>query len=111
MNHAAMQPQNKARVTAAVLSLDGGSRKPLLYGQDALYDTATIIKVDILAALLLQAQDAGRHPTTHERALAEPMIRNSDNAGANGHGGRFTGGTCKQPDYVAARAAGSVTST
>ncbi|MFD6323125.1 serine hydrolase [Streptomyces sp. NPDC058442] len=78
--HAAVQPQSKARVTAAVLSLDGGSRKPLLYGEDALYDTASIIKVDILAALLLQAQDAGRHLTAHERALAEPMIRNSDNA-------------------------------
>ncbi|MFI5961273.1 serine hydrolase [Streptomyces asoensis] len=79
----AMQPQSKARVTAAVLSLDGGSRKPSLYGQDALYDTASIIKVDILATLLLQAQDAGRHLTPHERALAEPMIRNSDNAAAN----------------------------
>ncbi|MFD0213453.1 serine hydrolase [Streptomyces hirsutus] len=81
--HAAVQPQSKARVTAAVLSLDGGSRKPLLYGEDALYDTASIIKVDILAALLLQAQDAGRHLTAHERALAEPMIRNSDNAATN----------------------------
>lgn len=81
--HAAVQPKSKARVTAAVLSLDGGSRKPLLYGEDALYDTASIVKVDILAALLLQAQDAGRHLTTHERALAEPMIRNSDNAAAN----------------------------
>ncbi|MGW0970243.1 serine hydrolase [Streptomyces sp. NPDC002516] len=81
--HAAVQPQSKARVTAAVLSLDGASRKPLLFGQDTLYDTASIIKVDILAALLLQAQDAGRHLTAHERALAEPMIRNSDNAAAN----------------------------
>ncbi|MFE3034638.1 serine hydrolase [Streptomyces canus] len=79
----ATQPQGKARVTVAVLSLDGGSRKPSLYGQDALYDTASIVKVDILAALLLQAQDAGRHLTTRERALAEPMIRNSDNAAAN----------------------------
>lgn len=78
--HAAVQPQSKARVSAAVLSLDGGSRKPLLYGEDALYDTASIIKVDILAALLLQAQDEGRPLTAHERALAEPMIRNSDNA-------------------------------
>ncbi|WP_345043308.1 serine hydrolase [Streptomyces sannanensis] len=81
--HAAVQPQSQARVTAAVLSLDGGSRKPLLYGEDALYDTASIVKVDILAALLLQAQDAGRHLTAQERALAEPMIRNSDNAAAN----------------------------
>ncbi|WP_405747188.1 serine hydrolase [Streptomyces canus] len=81
--NAAMRPQSKARVTAAVLRLDGGSRKPSLYGPDALYDTASIIKVDILATLLLQAQDAGRHLTAHERALAEPMIRTSDNAAAN----------------------------
>ncbi|WP_435854588.1 serine hydrolase [Streptomyces longwoodensis] len=80
---AAAQPQGRARVTAAVLSLDGGSRAPLLYGQDALYDTASIVKVDILAALLLQAQDAGRPLTTRERALAGPMIRTSDNAAAN----------------------------
>lgn len=80
---AAPQPQSKARVTAAVLGLDGASRKPLLYGEDAPYDTASIIKVDILAALLLQAQDAGRHLTAHERSLAEPMIRKSDNTAAN----------------------------
>ncbi|MFD5475707.1 serine hydrolase [Streptomyces sp. NPDC127105] len=80
---AAPHPQSKARVTAAVLDLDGASRKPLLYGQDAPYDTASIIKVDILAALLLQAQDAGRHLTAQERGLAEPMIRKSDNTAAN----------------------------
>ncbi|MFJ4518602.1 serine hydrolase [Streptomyces sp. NPDC088816] len=80
---AAPHPQSKARVTAAVLDLDGVSRKPRLYGQDAPYDTASIIKVDILAALLLQAQDAGRHLTAQERGLAEPMIRKSDNAAAN----------------------------
>jgi hypothetical protein len=79
----AAQPQSKARVTAAVLSLDGGNQKPSLYGEDAQYDTASIVKVDILATLLLQAQDAGRQLTAHERALAEPMIRNSDNASAN----------------------------
>jgi beta-lactamase class A len=80
---AAVQPQSKARVTAAVLRLDGAGREPVLYGQDAPYDTASIIKVDILAALLLQAQDAGRQLTAQERALAEPMIRNSDNAATN----------------------------
>ncbi|MFG3545894.1 serine hydrolase [Streptomyces sp. NPDC047725] len=79
----AVERPSKARVTAAVLSLDGGSRKPLLQGEDAPYDTASIVKVDILATLLLQAQDAGRHFTAQERALAEPMIRNSDNAATN----------------------------
>lgn len=80
---AEVQPRSTARVTAAVLRLDAASREPVLYGQDAPYDTASIIKVDILAALLLQAQDAGRQLTAQERALAEPMIRNSDNEATN----------------------------
>ncbi|GHF33773.1 hypothetical protein E5082_30895 [Streptomyces griseoluteus] len=80
---AAVQHPSTTRVTAAVLSLDGGSGKPLLNGKDVSYDTASIVKVDILATLLLQAQDAGRPLTAKERALAEPMIRNSDNAATN----------------------------
>lgn len=77
------QNPSKTRVTAAVLSLDGSSLEPVLSGEDASYDTASIVKVDILATLLLQAQDAGRPLTARERALAEPMIRNSDNAATN----------------------------
>lgn len=76
---AVVQPRSKARVTAAVLGLDEAGREPVLYGRDDLYDTASIVKVDILAALLLQAQDEGRQLTARERALAEPMIRTSDN--------------------------------
>ncbi|MFF8592508.1 serine hydrolase [Streptomyces sp. NPDC015220] len=75
--------QDTSRVTAAVLPLDGGRQDPVLYGDDVPYDTASIIKVDILATALLQAQDAGRSLTAKERALAEPMIRHSDNAAAN----------------------------
>jgi hypothetical protein len=75
--------EKKARVTAAVLPLDGTAQKPVVYGDDVPYDTASIVKVDILATLLLQAQDAGRTLTAHERALAEPMIRHSDNTAAN----------------------------
>ncbi|MEU6671413.1 serine hydrolase [Streptomyces sp. NPDC046727] len=72
-----------AHATAAVLDLDGTGRTPEIHGQDRAYDTASIVKVDILAALLLQAQDQGRHLTARERKLAEPMIRRSDNAAAN----------------------------
>ncbi|MEU0053792.1 serine hydrolase [Streptomyces sp. NPDC006184] len=71
-----------AHATAAVLDLDGTGRTPVIHGEDRAYDTASIVKVDILAALLLQAQDAGRQLTARERALAEPMIRRSDNAAA-----------------------------
>ncbi|MFG2477746.1 serine hydrolase [Streptomyces fagopyri] len=80
---AASQTEDKSRVTAAVLDLDGTGREPTVYGDDVAYDTASIIKVDILATLLLQAQDAGRRLTAQERAHAEPMIRHSDNAAAN----------------------------
>lgn len=83
VNAAAVQRPSKVRVTAAVLSLDGGNGKPVLVGEDAPYDTASIVKVDILATLLLQAQDAGRNLPAAERALAEPMIRKSDNAATN----------------------------
>ncbi|MEU6404335.1 serine hydrolase [Streptomyces sp. NPDC046985] len=76
-------PKAQPRVTAAVLDLDGTGRVPTVHGADAHYDTASIIKVDILATLLLQAQDAGRRLTPQERAQAEPMIRHSDNAAAN----------------------------
>ncbi|MEU0598504.1 serine hydrolase [Streptomyces sp. NPDC006393] len=81
--HAAAQPVSTARVTTAVLDLDAPGRTSTVYGEDVPYDTASIVKVDILAALLLQAQDAGRHLTAEERAQAEPMIRHSDNAAAN----------------------------
>ncbi|MGW3497345.1 serine hydrolase [Streptomyces sp. NPDC001020] len=73
------QPQPEARVTAAVLGLDGTHHEPTVYGDDTPYDTASIIKVDILAAVLLQAQDAGRSLTPQEEAYAEAMIEHSDN--------------------------------
>ncbi|MEV7389843.1 serine hydrolase [Streptomyces sp. NPDC091215] len=69
-----------AKVSAAVLDLDSGDSAA--YG-DAAFDTASIVKVDILAALLLQAQDAGRHLTATEKAYATKMIENSDNTSAS----------------------------
>lgn len=48
----------------------------------ASFDTASIVKVDILAALLLQHQEAGTELTTSERALATVMIEQSDNDAA-----------------------------
>ncbi|GGW77328.1 hypothetical protein GCM10010503_64030 [Streptomyces lucensis JCM 4490] len=75
--------QKKAHATAAVLDLDGGDGAPVIHGADRAYDTASIVKVDILAALLLKAQDEGRQLTSQERGRAEPMIRRSDNAAAN----------------------------
>ncbi|WP_093840697.1 serine hydrolase [Streptomyces aidingensis] len=44
------------------------------------FDTASIVKVDIVAALLLRAQDEGRELTDAELAEAAAAIRYSDNA-------------------------------
>ncbi|MER6226273.1 serine hydrolase [Streptomyces sp. 900105755] len=69
-----------AKVSAAVLDL--GSGDSAVHG-DSAFDTASIVKVDILATLLLQAQDAGRHLTATEKAYATKMIENSDNTSAS----------------------------
>jgi len=70
----------KAKVSVAVLDLDSGDSAT--YGSGA-FDTASIVKVDILATLLLQAQDAGRHLTATEKSYATTMIENSDNTAAS----------------------------
>ena len=69
-----------AQVSVAVLDLDSGESAS--YG-DGAFDTASIVKVDILAALLVQAQDAGRHLTASEKSYATTMIENSDNTAAS----------------------------
>ncbi|MGX1882021.1 serine hydrolase [Streptomyces sp. NPDC055287] len=47
------------------------------------FPAASIVKVGILAALLLRAQDEGRAPGPAQRACAEAMIRRSDNDAAS----------------------------
>lgn len=42
--------------------------------------TASIVKVQIMAAVMLRAQDAGRGLTAWEKSQIVPMIRQSDNA-------------------------------
>ena len=43
------------------------------------YETASVVKVQVLACLLLKTQDQGRGLSSTELALAKRMIRNSDN--------------------------------
>ncbi|WP_422773737.1 serine hydrolase [Plantactinospora sp. WMMC1484] len=68
------------RVTLAVqdrhrgLAVAAGTRR---------FQTASIVKVDILAALLLRRQDQGRKLGAQERQLARSMITASDNAAAS----------------------------
>ncbi|GAA3023935.1 serine hydrolase [Streptomyces glomeratus] len=72
--------EDGADVAVAVLETDSG--ESAVYG-DGTFDTASIVKVDILATLLLQAQDADRHLTEQERTYATAMIENSDNDSAS----------------------------
>lgn len=67
-------------VSVAVLDCDSGASA--VYGNSASYDTASIVKVDILAALLLLAQDEGRELSGEEHAHAVAMIEHSDNTAA-----------------------------
>ncbi|GGZ07729.1 hypothetical protein GCM10010365_28570 [Streptomyces poonensis] len=66
----------------SVAVLDPASGRSAAYGT-APFDTASIVKADILAALLLQAEDAGRTLTAQEREYAAAMIEESDNASAS----------------------------
>ncbi|MEW2163237.1 serine hydrolase [Streptomyces sp. NPDC007084] len=77
---AAVAVPDGARVSVAVLDVGSGESA----GQgEGTFDTASIVKVDILAALLLRAQDADRHLTAQEKAYATAMIEHSDNASAS----------------------------
>ncbi|MFE2963334.1 serine hydrolase [Streptomyces sp. NPDC059340] len=76
----AVDLEDGAEVSVAVFDIDAG--EGAAYGEGA-FDTASIVKVDILATLLLQAQDADQHLTATERTYATAMITNSDNASAS----------------------------
>ncbi|MGI8333962.1 serine hydrolase [Actinomadura scrupuli] len=69
------------RLAIAVRDLPTGA--VFRYGTAQAFPTASIVKVDILAALLLKAQRAGRPLTADERATAARMIQYSDNLAAN----------------------------
>ncbi|GAA2261505.1 hypothetical protein GCM10010145_30350 [Streptomyces ruber] len=71
--------EDGAELSVAVL--DTASGRSAVYGT-AQCETASIVKADILAALLLQTQDAGRELTAQEREYAAAMIEESDNASA-----------------------------
>jgi hypothetical protein len=61
------------RVTGVALTVNGSTR----------FRTASIVKVDILAALLLQHQRSGTALTNSQQDLARSMITSSDNAAAS----------------------------
>jgi len=68
------------RGNVSIAFFDPSSGRMLSAGDDHEYVTASIVKVDILATLLLRAQDERRSLTADEKAKASVMIRVSDNA-------------------------------
>jgi beta-lactamase class A len=69
------------RVSVAVDDLSTGQAAS--FGGAEEYDTASIVKVDILSTLLYQARQEGRQLSPAEQALATTMIENSDNGAAS----------------------------
>ncbi|MFI0239427.1 serine hydrolase [Streptomyces sp. NPDC016845] len=74
----AVTGEHDGEVSVAVLDVAGGTSASYASG-DGTYDTASIVKVDVLAALLLMAQDEGRALTAQEKTYATAMIERSDN--------------------------------
>jgi beta-lactamase class A len=86
----AQQQQREAALTARLLArdkdidlavavLDRHTGTTYAYAGTTRFRTASIVKVDILATLLLQANRAGRSLTSSEQQLAAAMIKRSDN--------------------------------
>ncbi|MFF0065672.1 serine hydrolase [Streptomyces sp. NPDC005279] len=75
----------------SVAILEPGNGRRAVYGSQA-HVTASLVKVNILAALLLRAQRERRPLTQWEDSTAASMIRSSDNASANALWDRIGGG-------------------
>jgi beta-lactamase class A len=63
--------------------LDRATGAAIGYQSTLSFQTASIVKVDILATLLYQNQQAGRKLSDDQRDLAEAMITESDNGAAS----------------------------
>ena len=75
--------QAGSSVSVSVSVTDLGTGRSLTYGAPGhAFATASIVKVDILSTLLLQAQDQGTTLSQSQRDLATTMIENSDNDSA-----------------------------
>jgi hypothetical protein len=77
-----VRTRGESRYSVALTPLDGDG-DPVAYRGTTAFATASIVKVDILAALLLGAQRSGRRLTPGERGNAAAMIERSDNAAAS----------------------------
>jgi beta-lactamase class A len=74
----------RGRVSAVAVGVDDpGQGLQCWLNSSAHFDSASVVKVTILGALLRKAQDQHRHLTRTEAALAEEMITESDNDAAS----------------------------
>lgn len=89
--------QHKAALTAALATMAAQPGAPQFavavtdhrtgvtyaYGADEPFQTASVVKVEILAETLLQARQAGEPLNADQQELADKMIRQSDNGAAS----------------------------
>jgi beta-lactamase class A len=81
---AALRKYDQSRyVDLAVAVVDRRTGETYSYSGQRRFETASIVKVDILATMLWQAQRAGRALTASEKSLATKMIEYSDNDAAS----------------------------
>jgi beta-lactamase class A len=74
----------RGRVSAVAIGVDdAGQGLQCWLNSSAHFDSASVVKVTILSALLRKAQEQHRHLTRTEAALAREMITESDNAAAS----------------------------
>jgi beta-lactamase class A len=66
---------------AGIVDLNTGAK--VMYNASQQFETASIVKVDILSTLLWKLQKSNGHLSTSQRSLATRMITQSDNAAAS----------------------------
>ncbi len=77
---AALKTYAAKRPEFSVAVLDKKTGQKYSYRGTEKYETASVVKVQVLACLLLKAQDKDRDLTSNEMSLAKRMIRLSDNS-------------------------------
>lgn len=76
---AALKAYDASAPEFSVAVLDKKTGQRYSYRGTETYETASVVKVQVLACLLLTAQRGGRDLTSTEKALAKLMIQHSDN--------------------------------
>ena len=85
----------RGRVSAVAVGVDDpGRRLQCWLNRSAHFDSASVVKVTILSALLRKAQEQHRYLTRTEALLAERMITESDNYAASALWTTSGGMTC-----------------